>query len=130
MRKCSKCNNDMIQLLTSWVCDCDKVKQQLGRGIAETNCIKPYTYVEMSADYSGNYNVAVQWDQTNWRSSQNGDYHYTMIDGGLSYYVDNNDHLDSALYEYGNYFRTKEQAEEASQEIKALLAKLHQKWGE
>nr|DAQ14381.1 MAG TPA: hypothetical protein [Caudoviricetes sp.] len=47
-----------------------------------------------------------------------------IVDKECGYYVDKNRH------EYGNYFHTKEQAEEAAKRVKETLKKFHEEIGE
>lgn len=41
-------------------------------------------------------------------------------------YEENNNCIDEDLYEFGNYFRTEEQAEEAAKRVKETLRNYHE----
>lgn len=48
----------------------------------------------------------------------------------VDHYYECFDEVDAKLYKYGNYFRTREQAEEAARRMKETLRKYHEETGE
>lgn len=48
----------------------------------------------------------------------------------VDHYYECFDEVDAKLYKYGNYFRTREQAEEAARRVKETLRKYHEETGE
>ena len=48
----------------------------------------------------------------------------------VDHYYECFDEVDAKLYKYGNYFRTREQAEEAVRRVKETLRKYHEETGE
>ena len=48
----------------------------------------------------------------------------------VDHYYECCDEVDAKLYKYGNYFRTREQAEEAARRVKETLRKCHEEIGE
>ena len=48
----------------------------------------------------------------------------------VDHYYECFDEVDAKLYKYGNYFRTREQAEEAARRVKESLRKYHEETGE
>ena len=58
---------------------------------------------------------------------------YFVLDGTafeVDCYTEIFDEIDAKLYNYGNYFRTEEQAEEAAKRVKETLRKFHEEIGE
>ena len=69
-------------------------------------------------------------EKIRWRAENNKVYYYvgnqgiTIVDRENGFYVDKNRH------EYGNYFCTRAQAEEAAKRVKEVLRKYHEEIGE
>lgn len=69
-------------------------------------------------------------EKIRWRAEDGKVYYYiynqgiTIVDKENGFYVDEN------RYEFGNYFRTSEQAEEAAKRIREVLIKYHEEIGE
>lgn len=65
-----------------------------------------------------------------WRAEDGKEYYYVGNQGNLM--VDKEDGVctDKNRYEYSNYFRTSEQAEEAAKRVKEVLCKFHEEIGE
>ena len=69
-------------------------------------------------------------EKIRWRAEDDKEYYYVGNQGLLM--VDKEDGIcaDKNRYEYGNYFRTSEQAEEAVKRVKEALRKFHEEIGE
>ena len=69
-------------------------------------------------------------ERIRWRAEGDKEYYYVGNQGLLM--VDKEDGIcaDKNRYEYGNYFRTSEQAEEAVKRVKEALRKFHEEIGE
>lgn len=67
-----------------------------------------------------------------WRAERGGNYFLVLAHGGICTEIDSyNPGLnDDNRFKFGNYFRTKEQAQEFSDEMKNAAFKLHEKYGE
>lgn len=57
-----------------------------------------------------------------WRAEEGGDYWVVLCDGRVGMSSEGLFRDDNARYEFGNYFRTEEQAKDAAESIKAALA--------
>ncbi len=69
-------------------------------------------------------------EKIRWRAKGGERYFYVYNQGSVTVYKDDGYHVDENLYEYGNYFRTSEQAEEAARRVKETLRKYHEEIGE
>lgn len=69
-------------------------------------------------------------EKIRWRAKGGERYFYVYNQGSVTVYKDDGYHVDENLYEYGNYFHTREQAEEAARRIKEVLHKYHEEIGE
>lgn len=69
-------------------------------------------------------------EKIRWRAKGGERYFYVYNQGSVTVYKDDGYHVDENLYEYGNYFRTSEQAEEAARRMKEVLRKYHEEIGE
>lgn len=70
-------------------------------------------------------------EKIRWRAKKGGNYfllNRTTFE--VDHYYDCFDEVDAKLYKYGNYFRTREQAEEAAKRVKETLRKYHEEIGE
>ncbi len=62
-----------------------------------------------------------------WRANQDERYCFISSSGQVNYTVEISDGLDKALYEIGNYFKTKEEAEKAVEKIKIYIKRFSSK---
>lgn len=69
-------------------------------------------------------------EKIRWRAKEGERYFYVYNQGNVTVYKDDGYHVDENLYEYGNYFRTREQAEEAARLVKETLDNYHNEIGE
>ena len=70
-------------------------------------------------------------EKIRWRAKEGE--HYSLLDRltfKVDCYTEGFDEIDTKLYNSGNYFRTKEQAEEAAKRVKEVLHKFHEEIGE
>ena len=65
-------------------------------------------------------------EKIRWRAQRDKKYFIVGCSGNLGICVENECSSDNSLYEFGNYFRTKEQAEKAAELVKATLKKFHE----
>lgn len=56
-----------------------------------------------------------------WKAEKGRGYYYISANGRVSNCTNDDDSIDNCCYEFGNYFKTKEQAESACKKIKHLL---------
>lgn len=56
-----------------------------------------------------------------WKAKRGERYYFVGTNGRISSYPNDNDFTDDCCYEFGNYFKTREQAESARKKIKHLL---------
>lgn len=54
------------------------------------------------------------------RLNKGDDYYYINAFGGISRYIEYNDSADDSLYEFGNYFKSEEEAEKIAKKLKAI----------
>ena len=66
--------------------------------------------------------VVASYKPKRWRADYNEEYYY-IEDVEVKTFVEKYDELDYKLYDIGNYFRTREQAEEVAKEIRAIFEK-------
>lgn len=71
-----------------------------------------------------------QVEKIRWRAKEGEYYYYVNADGFVSVIKHTNYITDYYRYDFGNYFRTKEQAKEAARRIKESLFKYHEEIGE
>jgi len=64
-----------------------------------------------------------------WRAEEGGRYYYILSDNNASEAFDCFGGLDDIFYNIGNYFQTKEQAEEYARRCKALTLEYHKEIG-
>lgn len=66
-------------------------------------------------------------EKVRWRAKQ-GEKYFTLKGATLvvDFYTEDFDRTDEKCHEYGNYFRTEEQAEAAAEAIKEVLRKFHE----
>lgn len=70
-------------------------------------------------------------EKARWRAKRGE--HYSLLDRitlKADCYIESFDEIDTKLYDSGNYFRTKEQAEEAAKRVKETLRNYHEEIGE
>ena len=70
-------------------------------------------------------------EKIRWRAEK-GEKYFTLKGATLviDFYTENFDRTDEKCHEYGNYFCTEEQAEEAKKRMKETLRKYHEEIGE
>lgn len=69
-------------------------------------------------------------EQIRWRAEEGKDYFFVDSRGNIVEYEENSNCIDEDSYEFGNYFRTEEQAKEATKRMKEVLCKYHEEIGE
>lgn len=69
-------------------------------------------------------------EKINWRAERGKKYFVSGCSGNLGICIENDCIFDNHLYEFGNYFRTKEQAKKAAEAVRETLRKLHEEMGE
>ena len=70
-------------------------------------------------------------EKVRWRAKKGENYFLlNRITFEVDHYYECFDEVDAKLYKYGNYFRTREQAEEAARRVKETLRKYHEETGE
>lgn len=70
-------------------------------------------------------------EKMRWRAKKGENYFLlNRTDFEVDHYYECFDEVDAKLYKYGNYFRTREQAEEAARRMKETLRKYHEETGE
>ena len=69
-------------------------------------------------------------EKIRWRAKKDGDYYYIDVDLTVKSLDDTYSTFDNKLWDAFNYFRTKEQAEEATKRVKETLRKHHEEIGE
>lgn len=74
------------------------------------------------------YNLIIDYDKKEivkkrWRAEGGGTFYYVSERGKILSTVEIFCGYDNDIYEYGNYFRTKEQAESVAKEVKAIFEK-------
>lgn len=65
-----------------------------------------------------------------WRAKYDEKYYYVSTEGIVLEDKEGGHIIDDNRYKFGNYFRTKEQAEEAAKRIKEVLCNYHEEIGE
>lgn len=70
-------------------------------------------------------------EKIRWRAKR-GEHYFVLYRTAFEVdcYTESFDEIDAKLYNCGNYFRTKEQAEEAAKRVKEVLHKFHEEIGE
>ena len=66
--------------------------------------------------------VVASYKPKRWRAEYDEGYYY-IEDVEVKTFVEKYDELDYKLYDIGNYFRTREQAEEVAKEIREIFEK-------
>ena len=69
-------------------------------------------------------------EKIRWRAKKDGDYYFIDVDLTVKSIDDTYSTFDNKLWDNFNYFRTKEQAEEAAKRVKETLRKYHEEIGE
>lgn len=69
-------------------------------------------------------------EKIRWRAKENEDYYFVDMDLTVKSIDDTYSTFDNKLWDNLNYFRTKEQAEEAAKRVKETLRKYHEEIGE
>ena len=69
-------------------------------------------------------------EKIRWRAKEGGDYYFIDIDLTVKSIDDTYSTFDNKLWDTLNYFRTKEQAEEAARRVRETLRKYHEEIGE
>ena len=65
-----------------------------------------------------------------WRAKKGKEYYYVGNQGSVMIDIEGDYCIDEKRYKSGNYFRTKEQAEEAAKRMEEVLRKFHEEIGE
>lgn len=65
-----------------------------------------------------------------WRAKKGKEYYYVGNQGSVMIDIEGDYCIDEKRHKSGNYFRTKEQAEEAAKRMKEVLRKFHEEIGE
>lgn len=68
-------------------------------------------------------------EKIRWKAKMNEEYYYVGNQGSIMVDTENGHCADKYRHEFGNYFRTKEQAEKAAELVKATLKKFHEDYG-
>lgn len=68
----------------------------------------------------------------NWRAKEHENYYLVSINGGVAIHKlpELRFDFDNSSYQFGNYFRTEEQAEKCSRRIKKVIEEYHKEIGE
>lgn len=69
-------------------------------------------------------------EKMRWRAKRHEDYYYVNVDLTAANTTETYSSFDNKLWNNLNYFRTKEQAEEAARRVKETLRKYHEEIGE
>ena len=69
-------------------------------------------------------------EKIRWRAEEDREYYSIDVDMKVYKFFEDNEECDNTLYDALNYFRTKEQAEEAANRIKEVLRNYHNEIGE
>lgn len=69
-------------------------------------------------------------EKVRWRAEDGKSYYYVGNQGILMVDTEDGHIADKNRYEFSNYFRTSEQAEEAAKRVKETLHKFHEEIGE
>lgn len=104
-------------------CDCDYV-------------VRLATEEEKQELFDYMMNVGLRWnaeekrvENIRWRAGIGEEYFSFDIALRVQQFVEDNDTCDNAFYDALNYFRTKEQTEEAARRVKKTLRKYHEELG-
>lgn len=65
-------------------------------------------------------------EKIRWRAKYNGVYYFITFNGKIDSENDMYCALDNQRYNFGNYFRTSEQAEKATKAVRETLRKFHE----
>ena len=65
-------------------------------------------------------------EKIRWRAEEDREYYSIDVDMKVYKFFEDNEECDNTLYDALNYFRTKEQAEEAAKRVKATLRNYHE----
>lgn len=84
---------------------------------------KEVGYDEPLFDFINNY---YRVKPKRWRAENGGRYYYVNASGVVMYSTDGYLRTDNRRYDFGNYFQTEVQAEEARELIQECLIKLHE----
>ena len=69
-------------------------------------------------------------EKIRWRAEEDREYYSIDVDMKVYKFFEDNEECDNTLYDALNYFRTKEQAEEAAKRVKETLRNYHEEIGE
>lgn len=69
-------------------------------------------------------------EKIRWRAKKGKEYYYVGNQGSVVIDIEGDYCIDEKRYEFGNYFRTSEQAVEAAKRMKEVLRKYHEEIGE
>lgn len=69
-------------------------------------------------------------EKIRWRAEEDREYYSIDVDMKVYKFFEDNEECDNTLYDALNYFKTKEQAEEAAKRVKETLRKYHEEIGE
>lgn len=65
-------------------------------------------------------------EKIRWRAEEDREYYSIDVDMKVYKFFEDNEECDNTLYDALNYFRTKEQAEEAARRVKEVLRNYHE----
>jgi len=67
----------------------------------------------------------IEYEPERWRAEEDKEYYYVSSDGTIQMGKEEFTRIDKLFYEFGNYFQTKEKAEEVLQTFKQVLNDFH-----
>lgn len=109
---------------------------EAGGDIWNIECFRYATEEEKQLLFDKMKEDGLQWnaeekkiEKIRWRAKEGEYYYYINADGFASVNKHTNYITDYYRYDFGNYFRTKEQAEEAARRIKEVLLRYHEEIG-
>ena len=110
---------------------------EAGGDIWNIECFRYATEEEKQLLFDKMKEQGLQWnaekkrvEKIRWRAKKGGDYYFIDVDLTVKSIDDTYSTFDNILWDALNYFRTKEQAEEAAKRMKEALFKYHEEIGE
>lgn len=110
---------------------------EAGGDIWNIECFRYATEEEKQLLFDKMKEQGLQWnaekkrvEKIRWRAKKGGDYYFIDVDLTVKSIDDTYSTFDNKLWDALNYFRTKEQAEEAAKRMKEALFKYHEEIGE
>lgn len=109
----------------------------VGNNMWRIGCFRHATEEEKQLLFDKMKEQGLQWNAEEkrvevirWRAKEGGDYYFIDVDLTVKSIDDTYSTFDNKLWDTLNYFRTKEQAEEAAKRMKEVLPKYHEEIGE